>query len=64
VPDGFDRTLRIVRPRLPPFAQQLELHGLPIAGGAVDLRCVSTEGRTEASLLEARGDVKVEVEAG
>jgi glycogen debranching enzyme len=45
-PDGFDGRLKVVRPRLPVFVPRLEIHGLPIGTGRVDLTFARQAGGT------------------
>ncbi|MDQ6681868.1 MAG: hypothetical protein M3Y88_01175, partial [Chloroflexota bacterium] len=46
VADGFERRLRIDRPRLPSFVEHLELRRLPVADAHVDLVFERVDGRT------------------
>jgi glycogen debranching enzyme len=60
-PDGFDRRLRIVRPRLPRFLDRLEVRGLPVGGGRVDLTFTGRGDRTTVDVGRTTGRVQVEV---
>ena len=65
IPDGLRRTLRIRRPSLPRQVNQLELKGLEVAGGRVDLRFERTPGRGDSVALtdvHIDGDVEVVLE--
>jgi glycogen debranching enzyme len=65
VPDGFARRLRIVRPVLPSFVGRLEVHGLRVGGGRVDLRFQrGSEGKVLADVLRTKGNVDVTIEPG
>jgi glycogen debranching enzyme len=63
VSDGFQRELRMVRPMLPPFVHELEIHRLPVSGGSVSLRFMRRkDGTAEVGLIERAADVQVRVD--
>ncbi|HEU4571969.1 MAG TPA: glycogen debranching N-terminal domain-containing protein, partial [Candidatus Limnocylindrales bacterium] len=60
-PEAFDRRLRIVRPRLPPFVDRLEIRGLPVGSDRLDLTFTATDGKATVDVVNAGGiDVRVE----
>ena len=60
-PDGFERRLRLIRPSLPSWVNQVEVPGIPLAGASIDLRFErSPDG---VSVVEAHVDGDVEVES-
>lgn len=61
-PCGFERTLRIVRPRLPGSVHRVELRGLQVAEASVDLTFERTDGGTTVSVRRIDGDLDVRVE--
>lgn len=62
-PDGFAGKLRIVRPVLPQPIQQLELHGIKIGAGTVDLRFArDAGGGIVAHVLAVQGPLQIEFE--
>ncbi len=62
VPEATERRLRVVRPTLPSFADRLELKGLRVAEGAVDLRFRRREeGSVEAEVTPMTGEIDVQV---
>ncbi|WP_165779877.1 amylo-alpha-1,6-glucosidase [Mesorhizobium sanjuanii] len=61
-PDAFGGKLRIVRPRLPDFVNHIELHGLRVGGGSVDLKFRRTAEGAEVNILQTSGQLLVEVE--
>ncbi|MBZ9673653.1 glycogen debranching N-terminal domain-containing protein [Mesorhizobium sp. ES1-3] len=61
-PDAFFGNLRIVRPRLPHFANHIELRGVRVGGGSVDLEFERTAGGAKVNILKATGQVSVKVE--
>jgi glycogen debranching enzyme len=64
VPDAFDKRLKIVRPTLPDFVNQVELRHLRVGNGSVDLRFERRrDGSLEAHVGHITGDLKVEVES-
>jgi glycogen debranching enzyme len=63
VPDAFNQRLRIVRPILPDMVDRVELRGLRVGGGAVDLNFRrATDGKTEVETIKTTGDVKTSLE--
>jgi glycogen debranching enzyme len=62
-PNGFDGTLRIVRPVLPEPIQHIELHGIKIGASTVDLRFArESGGDIVPHVLAVQGALKVECE--
>lgn len=60
---GFERRLIVRRPVLPGLIEHLEIHGLRIGPGRVDLRLRREKnGRLAVDLLRTHGDVSVAVE--
>ena len=63
-PQGFEQTLRIVRPVLPEPIDHLELHGIQIGAARVDLRFArESAGHIVPQVLNVHGALKVEFEA-
>ena len=63
VAEGFDNRLRIVRPHLPEFLKELEIHHLRVGQGAVDLRFSrKDDGTLDVHILKVNGTLTVEVE--
>jgi hypothetical protein len=63
MPDAFNKRLKIVRPYLPDFINQVELRHLRVGGASVDLRFErKRDGLLEAHVGQVTGDLKVEVE--
>ncbi|MER3422723.1 MAG: amylo-alpha-1,6-glucosidase, partial [Nitrospiraceae bacterium] len=61
-PQGFDRRLRIVRPMLPEFVDEVELHRLRIADAHVDLRFERIAGGSfTVKVLRSVGDIDIDV---
>ncbi len=54
-PDGFSRKLTVRRPWLPETVGDVELRGIPIAGGEADLRFTRVGDETRAEVIDARG---------
>jgi glycogen debranching enzyme len=67
-PDGLERRLRVRRPSLPGWVNRVDIEGLAIGGGRVDLRFERTGAGDSVALTDARieGDVDVvlEIQAG
>lgn len=61
--EGFARRLRVVRPRVPSFADVVTLRGLRVAGGVVDLSVRRDGVGARVEVLRAEG-VDVVVEEG
>jgi glycogen debranching enzyme len=63
VPDAFHRRLKIVKPFLPDFINQVELRHLKVGAASVNLRFERTrDGSLDAQVGEVTGDLKVEVQ--
>ncbi len=62
-PDAFEHRLRVIRPRLPPFIDRLEVRGLPVGSRRVALTFTAEAGTTHVETTDADG-VDVVVEAG
>ena len=63
VAEGFDNRLRIVRPHLPDFLEELEIRHLRVGKGAVDLRFLrKDDGTLDVQVLKINGTLTVEVE--
>lgn len=60
-PDAFAKRLRITRPRLPAFVNRIQLLGLRVGQGCVDLEFRRTTGAAEVDILRTDGQVVVEV---
>ncbi|MCW2983452.1 MAG: sle [Conexibacter sp.] len=65
-PDGLQRRLRVRRPSLPRWVNRVDVEGLAIGNGRVDLRFERTGGGDSVALTDARieGDVDVVLEIG
>ncbi|HKR78469.1 MAG TPA: glycogen debranching N-terminal domain-containing protein [Nitrospira sp.] len=64
VPDAFNKRLKIVRPSLPDFINQVELRHLRVGNGSVDLRFErKRDGSLQTHVGQITGDLKVEVES-
>jgi glycogen debranching enzyme len=61
-PEGFDNRLRVARPILPESATRLDLTGLRVGKGRIDLRFRRGAERTEVEVLRRDGPLEVEVE--
>ena len=63
-PDGLERRLRVRRPSLPRWVNRVDLEGLQIGPGRVDLRFERTGAGDSVALTDARitGDVEVVLE--
>lgn len=62
-PQGFDQTLRIVRPVLPEPIDHLELHGIQVGAARVDLRFArESADHIIPHVLRVHGALKVEFE--
>lgn len=63
VPEGLDHRLRIVRPLLPNFLDELEVHKLRIGGAEVDLRFLrGSEDSIRVEVMKVEGQLDVLVE--
>jgi glycogen debranching enzyme len=64
VPDAFNKRLKIVRPSMPDFINQVELRHLKVGQASVDLRFERKEdGSFEVHVGGLTGDLKVEMES-
>ncbi len=61
-PHGFERTLRVVRPRLPRFVDELEIRNLTVGSGSARLRFRRSGAETLAEVIETKGSLEVEIE--
>ncbi len=61
-PDGLSRTLRVVRPMLPPWLDWIEVEGLRVAGATVRLRLERSGDQVAVAEARADGDLEVLVE--
>jgi len=55
VPNAPDNALRIIRPRLPYWLEEVEVRGLRIGNSSVDLLYERRRGRTKVSTIAKRG---------
>ena len=62
VPDAFARTLHVVRPRLPSWLDWVEIKGLSIGTGHVDLRFERSGDLSLAAVTSKSRDVQVMIE--
>lgn len=63
VPEAFERRLRIIRPMLPEFLDEIEVHRLRVRDAQIDLRFERTpEGSVRVSILRLKGQLKVLVD--
>jgi glycogen debranching enzyme len=62
-PDASEKRLELYRPTLPEFLTKLNITGLAVGDGSVDLLVYRWRGRTSAELLDRRGDVDVVIHA-
>ena len=61
-PNAFERRLRIVEPRLPPFVSDVELKDLRVGNGRAHVRFVRAEdGDVRVDVLSVDGELEVEV---
>ncbi len=64
-PDAFQHRLRIVRPLLPQFVQQLDVRRLRVGSATVDLHYeLSPDGNVAVGVLKIDGPLSVQVEPG
>jgi glycogen debranching enzyme len=61
-PDAAGGTLRVIRPDLPPFLDWVDLRGLRVGKGAIDLRFTREDDRTRVDVVERTGSIEVKVE--
>ena len=57
--DGFESKLRIVRPMLPENVNQVEVHGLRVGQGSVDLRFTRAGDHVAAKVQQLKGKMEV-----
>src|SRR5437773_4733819 len=57
--DGFESKLRIVRPMLPENVNQVEVHGLRVGQGSVDLRFTRSGDHVAAKVQQLKGKMEV-----
>ncbi len=60
-PDGPGNRLYIVRPVMPEWLENVQVEGLRVGRGEVDLYYERRGGRTRVHVLDIRGDLKVEM---
>jgi glycogen debranching enzyme len=64
VPEGFENRLRVVRPYLPEFIDDMTIRHLKVGKGAVDLRFLRrNDGSLDVQVLKVIGTLSVEIEA-
>jgi glycogen debranching enzyme len=64
VPEAFERRLRVVRPRLPPFVGHLAISGVRVGEATVDLAFeYGDDDRTVARVTHVDGELDVRIEA-
>jgi len=61
--DGFESKLRIVRPMLPENVNQVEVHGLRVGQGSVDLRFTRSGDHVAAKVQQLKGKMEVILQA-
>jgi glycogen debranching enzyme len=61
-PEGFDNRLRVARPILPEGVDRLDLTGLRVGKGRIDLRFRRGAERTEVEVLRRDSSLEVEVD--
>ncbi len=64
MPAAFERRLHIVRPMLPEFAHYLEVIGLRVGSGSVDLRFERGKTGVDVKVLTVTGKLDVDVQPG
>ena len=57
--DGFESKLRVVRPMLPENVNQVEVHGLRVGQGSVDLRFTRSGDHVAAKVQQLKGKMEV-----
>jgi glycogen debranching enzyme len=60
--DGFESKLRIVRPMLPENVNEVEVHGLRVGQGSVDLRFTRSGDHVAAKIQQMKGKMEVIVQ--
>jgi glycogen debranching enzyme len=61
-PDAVAHQLRVIRPCLPDWLAWVEVRGVRVGQGSVDLRYERSGGLTLVAVLRQRGDVRVTIE--
>jgi hypothetical protein len=62
MPEAFEHRLRIIRPILPEFIDELEVHRLRVRDAQVDLRFERTrDGSVKVNILKLKGQLDVVV---
>jgi glycogen debranching enzyme len=61
-PEAFDRRLRVIRPRLPHFVEDVELRDLRVGQATVSLRFRRQGGEMRVEVGDQDGDLEVKVE--
>lgn len=59
VPDAPNKTLYILRPSLPSWLEAIQMLGMRVGGGKVDLEFLSHHGGTSCRVLSKEGDLDV-----
>ncbi len=63
--DAFNKRLRVIRPVLPSFVNELDFRRIKIGDSTIDLHCERTSnGNVQVDVLKNSGSIKVEVEQG
>ena len=62
VPDAFARTLHVIRPRLPEWLDWVEIKGLTVGPGNVDLRFERSADLSLAAVTSKSPHVQVKIE--
>jgi glycogen debranching enzyme len=63
VPEGFDNRLRVIRPYLPEFINNVVIRHLKVGKGAVDLRFLrKNDGSLDVQVMNVTGTLSVEIE--
>jgi glycogen debranching enzyme len=60
--DGFESKLRIVRPMLPENVNQVEVHGLHVGQGSVDLLFTRSGDHVAAKVQQLKGKMEVSLQ--
>ncbi|HEX3156211.1 MAG TPA: glycogen debranching N-terminal domain-containing protein [Candidatus Angelobacter sp.] len=63
--DAFNRRLRVIRPMLPSFVNELDIRRVKIGDSLIDLRFEATRaGEVQVEVVKNSGSIKVDVEQG
>jgi glycogen debranching enzyme len=62
VAEAFEGRLRVIRPRLPPFLEHVNVRGLRVGAATVSLAFERTGRRTSTSIQDLKGDLDVRIE--